>query len=244
MKKISLTNTAYLLYYPCFYMDTANSILIIPNSAGYFAQNPKRWDGIAKEHLNIFCNDLAQRYRVYYLVLPGQDPEADSLYSYTGSVAATKEAIQYVSQHRKLKGVIGMCTGGAIAAQALHDLGLNDTHLIIYNTAASVGWHIPKIQDKFDEKYGRKCGGPVKLDHSELTRNAPHQLASIIKKHAGRILQLACHKSDYEIENQRKLQKQVPKIFKIEFSGMSDVPNENDASYKSLMLKSIFEFLM
>jgi hypothetical protein len=239
MKKIiPLNNSAYLLYFLCKDSNSKEAILIVPNSAGYFAQSPQTY-GNASPRIDKFCIDLSVKFHVFYLILPGQDKEnyPEAKYSYTGSISATTEAFQFVTQNHNLIGVIGMCTGAAMAVEVMEKIGLGRLPLVLYNTASSVGWSNPKGHEAFEGKYKKF----VNLNHEELLANAPYSLVSIIKEHKGKMLQIASGNSDYLIEKQRKLNDQVPGIKKVEFPTMSDAPIGESNEYQP-MLSLILKF--
>lgn len=247
MKKIMLHHeSSYLLNFGCA-TGTNRVILIIPNSAGYFASSPNY--GEAKYRINEFCSHLSASYEIFYLVLPGQDPTLPDRYSYTGSIESTIQAIKYLKERYYLIGVIGMCTGGAIASVALKETGFLYLPLILYNTAVKVGWHNPIIQIAFSLKYGRdslkdnKPAGPVLLHYDELTQNAPKMLGPIIREHKGKLLQIITGKSDYKIEVQKPLKEEVPNIIEvIILPTMSDAPISESEEEYGILLHNIVVF--
>ncbi len=246
---IRLNNSSYFLYCQCKDASSKKAILIVPNSAGYFAKSTKY--GEASSRIDKFCDDLSEKFHVYYLILSGQDPSKASIlyflfsgpdregdkYSYSGSVDAVIEALKAISQKQELVGVIGMCTGGAIATEAMGKTSFNSLPLILYNTAASVGWNDPAIQKIFLRKYRDF----VNLDCEELQRNAPASLVSIVKQHKGKMLQIASGNSDYKIERQRELTQAIPGLTKVEFPTMSDAPIGESPEYQPMM-ELIFKF--
>lgn len=233
--KIELSENSYFLHFKSE-KPNVKSLLIIPNSAGYFAQSPKY--GKANHRIDKFCNDLAEKYEVYYLVLPGQDREISAEYTYSGSIETAVQAMQFLIKTHEcvFAGVIGMCTGGAIAVEAMNQVGIDKIPLILYNTAVKVGWNNPAIQQIFLRKYGNV----VNLDCEELERNAPAELNPIIEKHKGRILQIVSGNSDYSIDLQYLIK--VPNMITKTFMSMSDAPIGESDEYP-VLLRSIFRFL-
>ena len=237
-KRITLTNNSYFLYFASKRAN-AKTILIIPNTAGYFAKSI-RYDE-AGPRIDKFCEDLSEFYEVYYLVLPGQDPSIPGKYSYTGSISVVLSAIHSLLREKKctFAGFIGLCTGGVILTEALDQITLNDAPVIIYNTAHKVGWNKVEGQMVFLEKYGAtKYGGesgngPVTLDLEELTKNAPRTLTPLIAKHRGRMLQLISGNSDYKIELQNALK--VPGMESKTFMTMSDAPIAESKEYPQVV---------
>ena len=247
MKKIVLSDSFYLLNFENS-RHANRAVLIIPNSAGYFANSLNY--GYGNSRINEFCSHLSINYEIFYLVLPGQDESLSGKYSYTGSIEASVQAIEFISGTYYLNGVIGMCTGGAIATVALKESGFGHVPLILYNTAAKVGWDNLRIQNAFSTRYGRdtlkddKPAGPVLLDYEELTKNAPPKLGPIISEHKGKILQFVSGKSDYNIELQKSLKEEVPNIREsIILSEMSDVPISESEEEYGMLLNNIFVFL-
>ena len=247
MKKIiPLNNFSSLLYYPCYYVGVQNSILIVPSTAGYYSSNPK--SGNASNHIDAFCTSLSQNlyfgktFSVYYLVLSGQNPDnQDDKYSYETSVASTKEAIKYIRERRNLAGVIGMCTGGAIAVDSILESTLKSLlPLVLYNTAEWVGWATPSIQEKFKKKYPK-----VRLDCDALL-NAPMP-GDIISKYDTEILQILGGNSDYPLigtegrGGQEALRLRNKNIKQVLFETMSDVPIETSPEYQP-MIELILNF--
>ncbi len=243
MEKISLLSySTYFLRCPAR-NPTDRSILIVPNSAGYFAESPKY--GKAAGRLVTFFGDLSNLdYNVYYLVLPGQDRKyaPDSKYTYYGSIQAVVNVIQLMPtlpvfsfEKDKIIGIIGMCTGSAIAVEAMAEMGLSDLPLVLYNTAPEVGWNNPDGQDAFIKKYSNF----VNIDCEELRANAPADLGPIIQKHDGQILQIVCGNSDYSVEMQEKIK--VADVVTKNFTAMSDVPIATSEEYV-LMLNGIVSF--
>lgn len=236
--RIELSNGAYFWHFTGTEVKE-KVILIVPNSAGYYAESEKY--GKAHYRVDRFCLDLSKEYEVYYLVLPGQDPENPSKYSYKGSIEAVRESLTFliIEKHYILEGVIGMCTGGAIAAEALYKVHFGTIPLILYNTAESVRWNDPRGQKAFSEKYGRDCieggkpKGPVLLDYEELLKNAPPNLSPFINKHEGRILQIVSGESDYSLKKQKALN--IPNMERETFMSMSDVPIGESVEYPKFL---------
>ena len=234
---------------PSYYFLRFNSgngilpaLLIVSNSAGYFAQSPKY--GIAGPRVDKFCTDLSQKFDVYYLVLQGQDKkyqdeyDNDTSYSYSRNVeVVADEAIRYLKSTTQIVGVIGMCTGAAIAIEAMERTDYGSLPLVMYNTAARVGWSDPAIQKIFLRKYGKW----VNLDCEELVKNAPAELVPIIQKHQGKILQIISGKSDYKQELQEEVAQKIPSITSKTFLTMSDAPIGESEEYQP-MIKTILDF--
>jgi hypothetical protein len=219
---IELLNGAFLLHYPIQkYQWNDPAILIVPNTAGYYAINEDKYQQ-ASDHIDIFCSDLSKECHVYYLILPGQHPNREELYSWESSLDATTKAISHVALKRSLIGIIGMCTGGAIVAEALISYGISSFRslpLILYNTSSRVKWNQKEGQEIFHEKYP-----DVRLDYEALM-NAPMPV-DIIKKYPGKILQFISGNSDYKVPGQERLKKVIPKIEQVpELTSMSDAPN-------------------
>jgi len=217
------------------------ALLIVSNSAGYFAESPKY--GIAGPRVDKFCTDLSLKFDVYYLVLQGQDKEYqdnywnDTTYSYSRNIDVVDEAIRYLRSRTKIVGVIGMCTGAAIAIEAMEETGDTQLPMVLYNTAARVGWNDPAIQKIFLRKYGKW----VNLDCDELQRNAPAELVPIIQKHQGKMLQIISGKSDYKQELQEEVAQKIPTINSKTFLTMSDAPIGESDEYQ-LMVQTILDF--
>lgn len=220
------------------------ALLIVPNSAGYFAESPKY--GIAGPRIDKFCTDLSQKFDVYYLVLNGQDKQHQEKYaSNAGYTYSTNIEVVYLvikllhAQKKNIAGIIGMCTGAAIAIEAMAKSNTDTLlPLVLYNTAARVGWNDPAIQKIFLRKYGKW----VNLDCDELQRNAPAELVPIIQKHKGKMLQIISGKSDYKQELQEEIAQKVPEIASKTFLTMSDAPIGESEEYQP-MIESIINFL-
>lgn len=244
-KEVIQLDKVTLLYYPC-QKEVEKTIVITPSSAGYYAQKPDSW-GHAKDHIDHFCTRLSEKYHIFYLILPGQDFGKDDLYSYKSSYDAVAEAIFHIiflkcgDATLNLVGGIGMCTGGAILSDVcMNHLGLQEIPLILYSTAAWVGWSLPKLQDRFTMKYPL-----VRLDRNALL-SAP-QPGDIIADHKGPLLQLLVGSIDYPLGGkigrggQEELQNFNKNIQTRLFKEMSDVPIEGLEEYE-LMVQSIEQF--
>lgn len=241
---IPLGDSAYLFYYPSD-ITAANGILIIPNTAGYYAIHQKVGlleNVSASEHIDAFCACLAKRYHVYYLVLPGQDPETSGVYSYKQATESALDAFRFTLATRTLAAVIGICTGGTIAARVMVELGITSLPLILYNAAAWVGWATPRIQKKFLEKYPH-----VNLDCEELL-TAPMP-GDVFAHYPGtKILQVLGGASDYPLNGtdhrggQREMLLANQNIEQILCNTMGDVPISTSSEFGP-MIEHILEFV-
>jgi len=241
---ISLQSVS-LLHYPSR-CNNNQAIIISPSSAGYYAEKKEAW-GDAKSHIDFFCDRLAEKYHVFYLILPGQDPMKQDTYSYDSSVNAITEAMFHIVclQHKgeclKLKGAMGMCTGGALLADSfMSHVKFSQIPLVLYSSAAWVGWSVPKLQDRFTSKYPH-----VRLDRESLL-SAPMP-GDVIKNYKGPILQILVSSIDYPLGGrpgrggQEELQGLNESMHTVLFKEMSDVPVETSLEYQPMM-RTIFEF--
>ncbi len=228
MKKIQLNNESYLFHMGCKYNpDSKKAILIVPSGAGYYAENETY--GKFSNHIDNFVLSLSDTHNVYYLVLPGQDPSInEGSYSWEASVRATAEAVKLIQKNHSLIGIVGMCTGGVIAVEALAFLGLSSLPIVLYNSSYWVGWQKPKIQDDFHNDYPH-----VRLDRQSLLR-APNPV-DIIPKHRGRIFQILCRVSRYPVGFQQKMKDKKKDIEQVLFDNLGDVPDSEAYEYQGMI---------
>lgn len=239
MEKNLLKNDAYLLSQTCDDPNQKDSLLIVPSSAGY---NSQYKSVVYKDHIDAFCKRLSAKYGIYYLVLPGQDPKAPlAKYSYEASVSATLDAMKYIVNHGNLVAVIGMCTGGAIASQAMEDFG-KYFPLVLYSSGVWAGWATPSVQKMFEDKYKN-----VTLDKEALLK-APTP-GDVIAKHKGKILQiLAGSTIPYPLvgtpdrPGQTEMKEKNPLIKQVLFQTMIEVPLQTSPEYEP-MINEIFSFI-
>lgn len=232
---INLSNGAKLFLYPATKPNQEGAILITPNSASYYAKSDK-YGGKARGHIDNFCIDLSKKHDTYYLVLPGQNPwsRKKERYSWNASTSATGEAINYIMSKKELAGIIGFCTGGAIAANECMNMQ-EPPKIILYNAAPEVPWNTAEGQKAFSKKYPN-----VRLDNENMY-NDPMP-GSIIVNYQGPMLQIITGNSDYSIKRQSKMANIRPDIPCVIFETLSDAPQKELSEYK-LFLKAIFLFL-
>jgi hypothetical protein len=218
-----------LLYLPS-QQDSKTAILIVPNTEGYYAVS--RRYGEARDHINSFRKDLSKKHHVYYLLLPGQNPQSreKEQYSWENSLSATEAAILFIETQHLLVGVIGMCTGAEIAVEALIGVKRNSLPLVLYNTAPNVRLNTVEKQGEFLRTYAH-----MRLNKTALINDS--MPGEIIQKYTGPLLQIISGSSDYSVADQLLIKKKVPSIKQITFLTMSDVPIETSREYGKMIEK-------